>query len=171
MKNGKVTTFLVDDDEMYLEMLTDKIKLNPRLRLKTFSNGEDCINNLSENPEIVILDYKLNKDNSDAKNGIEILRKIKQAKPNIEVIILSSQEKIEIAVETIKQGAYTYVVKNETAFERLRIVIHNILHKFHLQRSNKLYRKQRVYLVIALVIVLLVNVLNYLFNPDAFKLW
>ena len=171
MKNGKVTTFLVDDDEMYLEMLKDKIKLNPRLKLKTFSSGEECLDNLNENPEIVILDYRLNKDNPDAKNGIEILRKIKQVAPNTEVIVLSGQERIEIAIETIKQGAYTYVVKNDTAFERLRIVLHNILHKFHLQKSNRQYKRHRLYLSLALFIVLLINALNFFFNPDAFKLW
>jgi len=102
---------------------------------------------------------------------MEILRKIRIASPKSHVVILSGQEKIEIAVETMKQGAYTYVVKNESAFERLRIVIHNILHKIHLEKSNVQYKRQRLILVLVLLGVLILNLLNFYFNPDAFKLW
>ena len=54
--------------------------------------------NLSHNPEVIILDYLLNGIVKNAMNGIETLDKIKAFNPDIPVVMLSSQDKIEVAV-------------------------------------------------------------------------
>ena len=67
-------------------------------------------------------------------NGIETLKKIKSINPQIPVIILSSQDKIEVAVDCMLSGATDYVVKSETAFVRLQKIITTI---FQLQEIKK----------------------------------
>jgi len=88
-----------------------------------FSTGEECLKHLLENPEIIILDYYLNSIQKDATNGMEILHVIKKHYPGIHVIMLSSQEHYAIALQTIQQGAEQYVVKDETAFDKIAELI------------------------------------------------
>jgi DNA-binding NtrC family response regulator len=63
----------------------------------------------------------------DAMNGLETLDKIKSINNAIPVIILSSQSKIDVAVNCMHHKAVDYVVKNEFAFLRLQKIIKNIL--------------------------------------------
>ncbi|MEI7801722.1 MAG: response regulator, partial [Bacteroidota bacterium] len=101
---------------------------------------EDCLRNLDLNPDYIILDYNLNSVNTSAANGLEILKKIKEEKPDVFVIFLSGQEKIEIAVDTIKYGAYDYVVKNQSSFLRIENCLINIHKNLRLAYLAKVYR-------------------------------
>ncbi|WP_231557051.1 response regulator [Flavobacterium sp. AED] len=67
--------------------------------------------NLSRNPDIIILDYQLDGIVENAMNGLETLDKIKAFNPQIPVIMLSSQDKIEVAINYIQYKAFDYVVK------------------------------------------------------------
>jgi len=67
-------------------------------------------------------------------NGKEVLDKIKEINPDIPVVILSQQDKIEVAVDCMHHKAFDYVVKSETAFIRLQKIITTI---FHYQKMEK----------------------------------
>ena len=60
-------------------------------------------------------------------NGIETLDKIKEILPDIPVIMLSSQDKIDVAISCMHHRAIDYVVKSETAFMRLQKIITSVL--------------------------------------------
>lgn len=122
----KSLLFLVDDDALYLKSLEIEFSQNSEVSVKTFATGELCLENISQHPDIVILDYYLDSVDPTAKNGIETLDKIKSSNPMIEVIMLSSQDKIEVAVNCMKHKAFDYIVKSETAFIRLQKVINTI---------------------------------------------
>jgi len=115
--------FIVDDDEMMLQMLSDHLSNNPLYTISTFKTGEDSIQNLSRNPDIIILDYNLNLEIRDAANGLEILKEVKKINPGITVIMLSSQEQYGKALETIITGAMEYVVKDKEAFNRIDCIL------------------------------------------------
>lgn len=126
--------FLVDDDPLFLKSLEIDFAQNTESSIKTFATGELCLENISQNPDIIILDYFLNSVDINAINGIETLDRIKTANPLIPVIILSSQDKIEVAVECMKHNAFDYVVKSETAFFRLQKIISTI---FQINKTEK----------------------------------
>ena len=67
--------------------------------------GEACLANLGEHPDFIILDYYLDSDDAQAQNGLEILKKIRKAKSEAKVIMLSSQEHYGVAAQTIATGA------------------------------------------------------------------
>ena len=69
-----------------------------------------------------------------AINGLQTLDEIKKIDADIPVIILSSQDKIDVAVQCIHHNAFDYVVKSETAFLRLQ---KNITAYFHFERIEK----------------------------------
>lgn len=123
----KTIIFLVDDDVLFLKNLEIQFKQSTDFVIHTFPTGEICLENLALKPAIVILDYNLSGVEKSAMNGIETLDKIKAADPSISVIMLSSQDKIEIAVDCMHHKAFDYVVKSETAFVRLQKTIAGIL--------------------------------------------
>ena len=115
-----ILIFLIDDDALFLKSLEIEFEQNLKATIKTFSTGEKCLGNLSQNPDIIVLDYYLNSIEQTAMNGCETLDEIKAINPNIPVIMLSSQDSIDVAVNCMKHNAYDYIVKSETAFLRLQ---------------------------------------------------
>jgi two-component system OmpR family response regulator len=130
----KILLFLVDDDALFLKSLEIEFMESTESVIKTFATGELCLENISQNPDIIILDYHLNGVDKNAINGLETLDRIKASNPQIPVIMLSSQDKIEVAVNCMKHQAFDYIVKSETAFIRLQKAITTI---FHYQRIEK----------------------------------
>ena len=121
-----VKLFLVDDDALYLKLLSIQFKEHANFEIETFATGELCINNLSHSPDVVILDYHLDGIDKNAMNGIETLDKIKAYNADIPVVMLSSQDKIDVAISCMRHRAFDYVVKSETAFIRLQKIISTI---------------------------------------------
>jgi two-component system OmpR family response regulator len=129
MNNKKKSLiFLVDDDALFLKTLEADFANFPEISVKTFATGELCLDSISEDPDVIVLDYYLNGIDEKAKNGIETLDKINTVNPLIPVIMLSSQDSIDVAVDCMKHKAFDYIVKSETAFLRLQKVIAYISH-------------------------------------------
>jgi DNA-binding NtrC family response regulator len=126
MMNEKIKLFLVDDDAMYLKILEIEFLQHADFTIETFATGELCIANLSNHPDIIILDYHLDGIDKNAMNGIETLDKIKGFNADIPVVMLSSQDNIDVAVDCMHHKASDYVVKSETAFVRLQKIITTI---------------------------------------------
>lgn len=126
-KDNKIKIFLVDDDVLYLKLLEIELQQQGGFAIETYLTGELCVEHLSRNPSVIILDYHLDGINKNAMNGIETLDKIKEVKPAMNVVILSSQDNIDVAIECMHHNAFDYVVKSETAFIRLKKVIATVL--------------------------------------------
>ena len=119
--------FVIDDEHFMRESLKAFINQNyPLDEVTVFDNGAEALGQLYTRPDLVILDYHLNLDNHEAENGIEILKKITTAFPSMPVIFLSAQEDPRVAADSIKYGAYDYVVKNENAHNRLQLLFKKI---------------------------------------------
>lgn len=126
-KGKKAKVFIVDDDELYLKVLELELQADNDFIIEAYLTGEACIECLDHKPDLIILDYWLNGVNPEAMDGIKTLDKIKSYNPNIPVVMLSAQDKIEVAVECMHHKATDYVVKSETAFLRLTSIIANTL--------------------------------------------
>ena len=115
--------FVVDDDPMLTLALEDYLTRKVPHQVTVFDTGEACLNNLSVKPDVIILDYYLNSVHKEAANGMEILQAIKKESPDSHVIILSSQERYGVAMQTLIKGAEQYVIKDESAFEKIATMI------------------------------------------------
>jgi len=136
---NKIKLFLVDDDAVFLKLLEIQFLENADFEIETFATGELCIENLHKRPDIVILDFHLDGIVSNAINGLQTLNKIKEFDSNIPVIMLSSQDKIEVAVSCMHHKAFDYVVKSETAFLRLKKIISRIFKFKHIEKQLNWY--------------------------------
>ncbi|MBK6546835.1 MAG: response regulator [Saprospiraceae bacterium] len=135
MNNRKAKVFLVDDDALYLKTLELQFKALENFEIQTFITGEQCIENLHLQPDIIVLDYWLNGIEKNAMNGLNTLDIIKQRNADIAVIMLSSQDSIEIAINCMHHLAMDYVVKSETAFLRLQKIFDGII-RFKVMESE-----------------------------------
>lgn len=123
MSKEKIKLFLVDDDALFLKMLEIEFLQHADFEIETFATGELCLDHLKDYPDVIILDYHLDGIDKMAMNGVETLDKIKSYNPDIPVIILSSQDSIDVAINCMHHRAFDYVVKSETAFLRLKKII------------------------------------------------
>ena len=122
----RIKIFLVDDDAVFLKLLEIEFLQHADFIIETYATGELCLASLSNNPDVIILDYHLDGIDTNAINGIETLDRIKAFNPAIPVVILSSQDRIEVAINCMHHQAHDYVVKSETAFMRLQKIISSI---------------------------------------------
>ncbi len=143
MKNkDKIKLFLVDDDAVFLKLLEIEFLEHGDFDIKTFATGELCIENLTQKPDVIVLDYYLDGVDRDAINGLDTLDQIKAFNPDLPVIMLSSQDKIDVAINCMHHKAFDYVVKSETAFMRLKKIITTILQTQKLEKQLNWYMER-----------------------------
>ena len=75
-------------------------------------------------------------------NGMETLDKIKAFNPDIPVVMLSSQDKIDVAINCMHHRAFDYVVKSETAFMRLQKIITTIFRYKKMEKTLNWYMER-----------------------------
>lgn len=157
-EQSKGYIFLVDDEPIQNEMLKDYISERFQYQIKTYESGESALQDMHLEPEVIVLDFHLNSHLPDAQNGVEVLKKMKQLKPNSQVIMLSGQDKLEVAIESMKHGAYDYVIKGETAFSRMENILNNINELRSIKAANKNYKKVISFLWLAIAGIVLLSV-------------
>jgi len=129
--------FVVEDSEWYNKLLVHTLSLNPDYEVKSFFNGSDFLNSLHESPDIVTLDYRL-----PDLTGLEVLKRIRQENSDVQVILISEQEDIDMAVTLLKQGAYDYLTKSEDIKDRLLNTVQNIRNDIGLKKEISALRKE-----------------------------
>ena len=143
MKNElTIKLFLVDDDAVFLRLLAIEFQQFSNFSVQTFATGEKCLDKLSELPDAIILDYHLDGIEKNAMNGIQTLDKIKTTYPDIPVIMLSSQDKIEVAINCMHHKAFDYVVKSETSFLRLQKIVTGVVEFTKIQKQLAWYMER-----------------------------
>jgi len=102
----KVRVLIVDDEEDFVEQLSERLALRDYHVTSCFS-GEEAVQKLKQyNFDVVILDVAM-----PGIDGVETLRQVKQLKPLTEVIMLTGHATVESAIEGMKLGAFDYLLK------------------------------------------------------------
>ena len=122
--------FVVEDDEWYNRLLVHNLSLNPDYVIESFASGKECLANLGKNPDVITLDYRL-----PDMMGLEVLKKIKAENEEIQVVLISEQDEIEVVVDLLKYGAYDYLVKSKDIRERLLNTVQNIRKGVNLRKE------------------------------------
>lgn len=128
MTDNKIySVFLVDDDDVFLDMLNQTFSEIPNIKTHLFQSGEQCLENLHLNPDVIVLDYFFDKAGEDALNGMETLKQIIREKNDAKVIMLTAQEEGNKVYEFIHNGARDYVIKDLDAFDNVIEAVDGIL--------------------------------------------
>lgn len=116
--------FIAEDNAAYAKTLQLFLKGKmPGATVEIFPVGELCIDNLHRNPDVVIMDYVLNTKYYDASDGLEMIREIKSKNQHTQVIMLSGQEDVQVALKIIKEVDSNYVPKDDDAFKNVLEII------------------------------------------------
>jgi DNA-binding NarL/FixJ family response regulator len=119
VKNDVYLVFLVEDDKFYLELLENYFSGKKNFKTVQFLTGEDCLGSLHLNPDLVILDYMLNKHDPNALDGKLVYKKIKEVTPNTRIIVVSGQQSADVVFNLVKEGVRNYIMKDSETFEQL----------------------------------------------------
>ena len=124
METQKLNLFIVDDNKSMVVALKQYLlnQFGENINISTFYDGESCLEKINEYTDMVILDHFLN-----GKNGLEVLKEIKQINPKIEVIMLSSNEDIALAIQSFRAGATDYVIKGPSSWKKLTKLVHHVI--------------------------------------------
>jgi len=133
-----IKIFVVEDDLVYGKLIERALKID-NIEITIFQNGQEFLDNLHLNPDIVTLDYSL----PDMK-GIEILKKIVAYNPDISTILLSGQDELNVVVEVYKLGAKSYIIKNENAIVELNNCIKNLITSLNLKKEVEHLRDELI---------------------------
>ncbi len=121
-KIKKKNIFVIEDNKtegMLLKLCLGSIK---NISIKNFSLGQDLINNLSEQPNIVIADMML-----PDITGEELIKTIKENNPKTEIIVVSAQKDIDVIANVQEMGIYNYLVKSEACMEYLQKTLEDLI--------------------------------------------
>ena len=137
MNEKQFQVFVVEDNDWYNQLLVHTLSLNPDYRVHSFQNGKDCLDNLDGGPDVITLDYRL-----PDMTGIDVLRRIKNLNPDIQVIMISEQADINVVVDLLKEGAYDYIVKTNDIKQRLLNTVQNIRDNLGLKKEISELKKE-----------------------------
>lgn len=114
---------LICDDEMGIRESLNLI-LQDDYELGFCSNGEECLQRLSAEKDfnLLLLDIKMPRI-----SGLDILKKIKEKSPNLNVVIITGYKSVETASEAVKAGAVDYIVKPFSSKDILKSVERNLI--------------------------------------------
>jgi len=130
MLREAVRIFVVDDDEIYVARLAHYLSLNPDYQVKKFYSAKTLSLALYEKPDVITLDYSL----PDVK-GDALLNQVKEISPETQVIIISGQEDIKVAIDLFKKGVHDYIVKDADTEQRLWMAIQNLKETLALKKE------------------------------------
>ena len=131
------TIFIVEDDPWYGQLLHYHLSLNPTDTVHLWTSGQDCLNNMHLQPDVVTIDFSL----PDIA-GDKLLLTLRQRWPELPLIVISAQNKIATAVELLKMGAADYLVKDDNTKDLLWNVIQKLRETNNLRQRVKSLESQ-----------------------------
>ncbi len=123
---------VVDDDEALRGILGD-VLTEDGYHVTVASSGEEALDVIRQHPfDIVVLDIRL-----PGMSGMEVLEKVKEMYPQLQVIIITSHASLETAVTALRCGAYDYLSKPFDDINIISAVVGRAADKIRLMRENE----------------------------------
>lgn len=124
---------LIVDDEADIRDLIAGILEDEGYEARTANSADAALTAIKDRrPSLIVLDIWLEGSRLD---GLELLEIIKEAHPNLPVVIISGHGNVETAVSAIRKGAYDYIEK-PFKVDRLILLVEHALETFTLKREN-----------------------------------
>ena len=118
-KDKDLIIFIVDDNIPYLNLLK-KLLDRPTFSVFTFSTGEETLEYLALQPDLLIIDYHLDSVNPYAMKGDRVAKIVEEKLPNAEIILISSDSKFNLISELHLSSAKNIVFKDEDAIVKIK---------------------------------------------------
>ncbi len=173
MKNqNPIKIFIVEDNKAFaLELQADletTFEKKP-IQVHSFITGETCMIKFKEvKPDVVILDYHLNSKFLDAADGIKVLDWIKKESPETSVLMLTGDDRIDIAIKSFKHGAFDYIVKTESKFKKINNSLNNLFKMMAVKSEAIIYKRFVITILVFIALFFGGIIILKIINPMAF---
>ena len=128
------TEILIIDDNADIRNILKDLISDEGYETRIAANYNQALNEIDKKlPDVAIIDVKLDKGDND---GIELLNHIKNKNKDIPVIIISGHANIEMAIKSLKSGAFEFLEKPFDE-ERLMNFVKRAVENFKLKNENK----------------------------------
>jgi len=128
------TEILIIDDNADIRSILNDLISDAGYKTRVAANYNQALTEIDKKlPDVAIIDVKLDKGDND---GIELLNHIKQKNKDIPVIIISGHANIEMAVKSLKSGAFEFIQKPFDK-DRLMNFVKRAVENFDLKKQNK----------------------------------
>ncbi len=125
---------LIVDDNSDIRLILDELISEAGYKTRVAANYNQALTEIDKKlPDVAIIDVKLDKSDND---GIELLSHIKNKNKDVPVIIISGHANIEMAVKSLKSGAFEFIQKPFDK-ERLMNFVYRAVENFNLKNENK----------------------------------
>lgn len=132
-----MSQILIIDDERAIRKTLHEILSYEGYKIEEAADGEEGLRlALEKSFDVILCDIKMPK-----MDGLDVLEKLKEQKPDIPMIMISGHGTIETAVEAVKKGAFDYISKPPD-LNRLLITIRNAMDKNALVTETKVLRRK-----------------------------
>lgn len=119
--------FFIDDDKMILNLLEYTFQSRQDYHVVCFRTGEECLENLDQQPSLIVLDHILADRDSDRLNGLDTLKEIRKVNQKIPVVILTGQGDETLLSEFMENGADRYLTKDHFFIDSLIETIQQVI--------------------------------------------
>lgn len=125
MENRKnIKVFIVDDSPMCRFLYKRHLMNMGFSNIYLFESGDQCLKNIHIVPDIILLDFDV-----PPGNGLEVLKEIKMLYPHIHLLMISSQQDINVVIEAIRFGVSGYIMKDDNQLEMVSYATEKILNE------------------------------------------
>jgi len=131
INNQPKKVFLIEDNRTEGMLLKLSLGSIENITVTSFINGKDLLDNLSQNPDIVIADLML-----PDIDGYDLIKLIRNYNKNIRIIVVSAQKDIELIAKIQEQGVFNYLVKSEACIQYLQQVIEELIIVMNTKQKN-----------------------------------
>ena len=160
-RNKYYTIFVVEDSDVYrsvimqaLESENETSKSPIRYNVYGFASGEECIEHAYLKPDIMIMDYLLNGNGYLSNmNGLELLKRIKNMIPQLDVIVLSCQNNIKVIKDFMREGIREYIKKEGLGQYKVKQVISEHIQKWE-KKDKRVRQIKDAVLILALILLI-----------------
>ena len=134
--------YIVEDNAMFLLMLKTELERlfrGEQFIIKTFANGDECVNSMITNPDLVIVDHQLDSVKTDAMTGLETIDKIRSVSPHTDFIIVTNNEQTDLFLKSKQYDIYDYLTKSSHVIYKLDLSIRrwtNLIQKRNENQNN-----------------------------------
>jgi len=119
--------FFIDDDKVILNLLEYTFQSRHDYDVICYKTGEECLDNLYLDPNLIVLDHILEGSNENTLNGLETLKEIRKVNQDIPVVILTGQGDDQLLSDFMENGADKYLTKDDYFINSLIETIEQML--------------------------------------------
>lgn len=144
MNNSDIKIFIVEDNEVYGQMLAQELIQKTEFDIRVCLSGEELLMNLEYGslPHMIISDYNLCV-NGELQTAQQLIEKLNDMDVSIPVVILSGKNDLKTAVEILKTGAFDFIVKNDEAFYHILSSINKVAELLKLKEEISIQKTTR----------------------------